>query len=266
MKSKNTHLKESQVVAIVNDVHFDQHDGPTWRAFRQWHKDVRPHKTIFLGDFLDLGMVSRYAVGKNDPLYAIDQIKCFVAEANALKKECNELVVIEGNHDERWDKYVMGNTAFALKNAVGLSLKDQCFAQGLEKKTTWVREDIQVRGIQCGPFTLRHGHNQARGFGGGGKHLAANRIMKTLGQSEVFGHHHRAQLYCQTAHGKTAIAIANGCMTGNHGYDVDPNWQRGFCVLELYGPDNKYATPNLVIIQDGHFAYGGKVYNGNNTK
>jgi predicted phosphodiesterase len=263
MTKKKTHLNKSEIIAIVNDIHFDEHDVPTWRAFRKWHKDVRPAKTIMLGDFLDLGMVSRYTVGKTDPLFAIVQIKCFVKEANELIKECGELIVVEGNHDERWDKHVYGAIPSALRDAIGLSLREQCFAQGLDKKVKWVKEDVQVKGVQCGPFLLRHGHNQARGFGGGGKHLAANRIMKTLGQSEIFGHHHKVQMHCQTAQGKTAIAIANGCMTGNHGYDPDPNWQRGFCVLELYGPGNKYATPHPIIIQEGHFAYNGKVYNGN---
>jgi hypothetical protein len=208
-------------------------------------------------------MVSRYAIGKNDPLFAILQIKAFVKEANELALEAGEIIVIEGNHDERWDKHVLGAVPYALRDAIGLSLKEQCYAQGLSKKVTWVKEDTQVKGVQCGPFLLRHGHNQARGFGGGGKHLAANRVMKTLGQSEIFGHHHRAQLYCQTSQGRTAIAIANPCMTGNHGYDPDPNWQRGFTEVNLYGPGNKYGTANLIIIEDGHFAYNGKVYNGN---
>ena len=122
--------------------------------------------------------------------------------------------------------------------------------QGLDKRCKWLKEDTKFRGVHCGPFLLRHGHNQARGFGGGGKHLAANRIMKSLGDSEIFGHHHRAQLFCQTARGKTAIAISNPCMTGDHDYDTDPNWQRGFTILELYGPNNKYATPHLIISQD----------------
>jgi len=261
---KRTHLAgKSTLVAIVNDIHFDLHDVPTWKAFRKWHKDHKPGKTVMLGDFLDLGMISRYGVHKDDPLYVIPQIKCFVQEANALALECGELVIVEGNHDERWSKYVNGQVPFTLRESIGLTLREQCYAQGLTKKAKWVTEDVKVRGVKCGPYLLRHGHNQARGFAGGGEYLAANKLKKSMGENEIFGHHHRAQLHCQTARGKTAIAIANPCMTGDHAYDIDPNWQRGFTVLELYGPDNKYATPHLIISQDGHFAYGGKVYDGN---
>lgn len=254
---------KSDVIAVISDIHFDLHDVPTWRAFRKWHKDTKPAKTVILGDFLDLGMVSRYSLHKDDPLFVIPQIKCFVAEANALAKECGELVVVEGNHDERWSNYILGNVPFALRDAVGLTLREQCLAQGLTNKVNWLREDVTTRGVPVGPFLLRHGHNQARGFGGGGKHLAANKIAKSMGQNEVFGHHHRGQMFCQTSRGKTAIAVANPCMTGDHAYNLDPDWQRGFTVLEVYGPGKKFATPHLVIAQEGHFAYNGRVYDGN---
>lgn len=249
-------------VAIVSDIHFDLHDVPTWNAFRQWHSDVQPDKTVILGDFVDIGMMSRWSQGSNDPLFVIPQIKCFVKEANALAEETGELIIVEGNHDERWARYINGDKPYVLQDALGLTLKDQCHAQGLTENLSWIREDTEVKGIECGPFVLRHGHNQAGRFGGG-KHLAANRISKSLGQCEVFGHHHRGQLYAQTAHGKTAIAIANPCMTGDHEYSKDPDWQRGFTILEVFGKKNEYATPYVVIMNEGKFAWNGTVYDGN---
>lgn len=259
--SKSAVSTKSELVAIVSDIHFDLHDVPTWRAFRKWHADVKPSKVIILGDFLDLGMMSRYPQGGNDPLFVIPQIQAFIKEANELAK-ISDVVIVEGNHDERWSKHILGLTPHIFKDALGLTLRDQCNAQGLAKGIKWLREDTIVKGVKCGPFLLRHGHKQSGRFGGG-KHLAANRIAKSLGVSEVFGHHHRAQIHCQTALGKTAIAVSNPCMTVNHDYAGDPDWQRGFTILELYGPDNCYANPYLVIMNDGHFAWNGKVYDGN---
>lgn len=252
----------SKIVAVVSDIHFDLHHEPTWRAFRKWHKEAKPYRTVILGDFLDLGMMSRYTQGMDDPTAAIPQIKEFIVEANALLKECKELVIVEGNHDERWTKLVLGNVPSVFKGALGLTLEEQCYAQGLSKKVKWIREDTVNKGLQCGPFVLRHGHNQSGRFGGG-KHLAANRIMKSLGQSEVFGHHHRLQMFCQTSRGRTAVAVSNPCMTGDHEYLKDPDWQRGFTILELYGPDNAYGTAHPILVQDGVFALGGKVFDGN---
>ncbi len=250
---------KSDLAVIINDIHFDLHDVAAWNAFKKWHKEHKPKKTVINGDFVDLGMLSRYKQGDKDPVYAVDQIKCFKNEINPMT-EYSEVYVIDGNHDDRWGK-MLAQVPFAYKDAIGLTLKDQCYAQGLSKKVKWIHEDGSNRGLQCGPFLIRHGHNQSGRFGGG-KHLCSNKMDKGFGDSEVFGHHHRAQIYCKTAGGKTAIVIANPCLTQNHDYALDADWQRGFVVLELYGPNNKYATPNLVIMNEGHFAYGGKVYDG----
>jgi predicted phosphodiesterase len=262
MTKKSAVSTKSDVVAIVSDIHFDLHDESSWRAFRKWHAATRPAKTVILGDFIDLGMLSRYIQEPDAPPHAIPQIKMFVREANALAKEAKEVIVVEGNHDERWAKTICGPVAAAFKGALGLTLQDQCRFQGLDKAVKWVREDTINRGVKCGPFVLRHGHNQQGRFGGG-KHLAANRLNRTMGVSEVFGHHHKAQVFCQTALGRTAVAIANPCMTADHEYNKDADWQRGFTILELYGPDKCFASPYVVIMNEGHFAYNGKVYDGN---
>lgn len=259
---KSQKTRESEIVAIVSDIHFDQVHWPTWNAFRQWHADVRPDKTIILGDGIDFGMLSRFLQDSHSPVHAIPQIAMFVEQTNALAKESGQVIVMEGNHDERWDKAIFGTNGWALKGAKGLSLQDQCVYHGLDKSVVWMKENMDTHGVKCGPFVLRHGHRQSGRFGGA-KHLAYNRLVKSMGVSEVFGHHHKAQLYCQSAHGKTAIGIANPHMSCDHSYASDPDWQRGFTILELFGPDNCYATPHLIIMQDGQFAWGGKLYDGN---
>jgi predicted phosphodiesterase len=261
-KKKTAGSIKSDVVAIISDIHFDLHHEPTWKAFRKWHADTKPAKTIVLGDFVDLGMMSKYVQEASAPIHAIPQIKVFVRELNALAQEAKEIIVVEGNHDERWGRVIFGAAPIALKGALGLTLQDQCRFQGLSAGIKWFKEDTITKGVRCGPFILRHGHNQAGRFGGA-RHLAANRLTKSMGVSEVFGHHHRAQVYCQTSLGRTAVAVSNPCMTGDHEYSKDPDWQRGFTILELYGPDKCYASPFVVIMNDGHFAYNGTVYDGN---
>jgi len=254
--------KETELVAIISDIHFDLHHKTCWKAFKLWCDDVRPDHVVVLGDFVDLGMLSRYTQGRDDPLFAADQVGCFATEANEVSQYTQRMTVVQGNHDDRWDRHVLGNTPFHLKGALGLSLKEQCFMQGLNPDIEYVVEDTINKGVKLGPFLLRHGHNQSGRFGGG-KHLAATKLSKTMGQSEVFGHHHRAQVFCQTAQGKTAIAVANPGLTGDHMYNVDPDWQRGFTILEMYGPNNKYANPYVVIMDNaGHFSYNRKVYDG----
>ncbi len=255
-------VMKSRLVCIISDIHFDLHDGPTWRAFCKWHAMYKPWKTVILGDFVDLGMMSRYIQESDAQLHAIPQIQCFVKEANKLMANTDHLEVMEGNHDERWNKMVFGDAPHVLRDATGLTLREQCYAQGLDKAVHWIKESVETPYIKVGQFQLRHGHRQSGRFGGG-KHLSANRLMKSLGRSEVFGHHHRLQMFCQTSDKVTAIAIANPCMTGDHEYASNADWQRGFTILELNAPKYVVATPYPVLIHKGRFSWGGHTFDGN---
>lgn len=93
-------------------------------------------------------------------------------------------------------------------------------------------------------------------------HIAANRVNKNLGASEVVGHHHRAQLFARSAGGRTAVVIANPCMTGDHEYAPDADWQRGFTILETFGEGHGLATAYPIVMHDGAFAWSGRLYDG----
>ena len=259
-KKKSPISTESKIIAVVSDIHFDLHHVPAWNAFMQWHADVKPHKTIVLGDFVDLGMMSQWKMGTDDPVYAVPQIRACIEQMNILVKQCDELIMMEGNHDERWDKVVKSHGP-ALKGALGLTLREQFFSQGLDPAVTYMKEDTKNKGVRVGNWILRHGHRQGRGWGP--KHLAYNRLVNNMFENEIFGHYHKAQMFAHTANGRTATAIANPCLTGDHDYATDPQWQRGFTVVELYGPDNMYSNARPIVMNDGgHFAYNGKVYGG----
>lgn len=248
-------------VAVVSDIHFDQHHRAGWAAFSEWHRREVPDEVVFLGDMLDFGMLSRYLQEADAPVKAIPQITLFVREANRLARRGSIVTVQEGNHDERWAKAIGANPV-ALDGALGLSLHAQCLAHGLDEDIQWRREGSRHTAHRVGPFHLRHGHNQAGRFGGA-KHIAANRLAKSLGRSEVVGHHHRAQLFAQTCDGETVVAIANPCLTHDHAYAVSPDWQRGFTLIETFGPGEKHATAfPIVMTDDGRFAYGGRLYDG----
>ncbi len=198
----------SRVVAVISDLHFDEHDGPTWRAFRRWHEMVRPHTTIVLGDFVDFSMLSKYAPERDAKLFAIPQIQAFNKEANELRDECERFVVVSGNHDERWEKFVGGVIPSALRGAIGLSLEEQCYAQGLRRDIEWYSESTEFSAVRVGQYWLQHGHHQSGRFGGG-IHIAANSIAKARGHSVLRGHHHRAGVFYYTAMGGTSVGVAN---------------------------------------------------------
>lgn len=254
----------SKLVFVASDIHFNLHDPPTWRALTKCAARVRPDEIVLAGDVLDFGMLhDKFKPGVRDPVNAIEQIACAVAEVNPLVDMTRSGVVkiLAGNHEDRWGKYILGPTPYVLEGAKNLSLHDQLLAQGLDPRVQWVVEGRKAMGIKVGPFMIRHGHMQSGRFGGG-EHLAANRLKKNNGQSELFGHHHRAQFMAYSAFGKTTTCIANPCMTGYHDYAGDANWQRGFTIIELHAPDFVNATAYPVIAHDGVFSWGGYTYDG----
>ena len=254
-------LPDSELIAIVSDIHFDLHCPYTWAAFRAWHSVWKPARTVILGDFLDLGMLSRYVQGSTDPIRVIPQIKTFVRECNALAREAGEVLVVEGNHDERWARLFEGKGG-ALLGALGLTLEDQCRAHGLNESVGWFIETVDTPSVSIGNFIARHGHRQAGRFGAG-LHVAANALRKYRGGSVVFGHHHRAQMFCHTSGGRTDFAIANPCMTIDHEYSPDADWQRGFTILEHWKKGREVeVTPHVIVSNAGAFSWAGKVYDG----
>lgn len=251
------------IVAVVSDIHFDLHHELAWRTFRRWHAQVRPHFTVVLGDFVDFGMLSKYPQGPDAPVHAVPQIRCFVREANALAAECGRLIVVEGNHDERWYKAVIGALGAAVRGAEGLTLREQCLRHGLAKNTEWRIEANGAPPLRVGQFVLRHGHHQARGFVTA-KNIATGRLARSLGQSEIVAHHHVAQMACATAHDHTATVICNPCLAASQDYCVDPNWQLGWTVLQL-DPERDHAHAQILLVQDGRVAWGGRIYDGNGS-
>lgn len=253
----NRDVTNARVTFVVGDIHFDLHHKGAWEAFVQCVRECQPDEVVINGDFVDLGMLSRYRQGENEPLNAIAQIQCFVAEMKRIEPYTKKLTVIEGNHDERWGKIFSGVPAESLRGAKGLSMKEQCFAHGLPESVNWISESASIRGYQVGKYLIRHGHKQGSRFSSP-QHIAATRINKSNGQSEIVGHHHRAQLFCRTAGGITAVGIAAPCMTGDHEYAPDADWQRGFVVIEQ---GERVATAYPVVCErNGSFAWAGRVY------
>lgn len=252
----------SKIVAIVSDIHFPYHDKFAWKAFKKWVARVKPYRIIILGDALDMEAVSRFAKKpKSDP-YVISEIKMFANEVNWLYQYCQNIDIVGGNHEARLENKINDALGYAANGLVGLTVEEQLYAQGMNKKVKYYNESVNFRGLKVGGCLLRHGDRQSGGKFGNGKHVAANRLEKSMGQNEVIGHTHRLQFFTKTAGGRTAWAISNGCMSQDHSYNLDPDWQRSFVILEVFGSNDSQCTPYPVLIQDGKFSWGGVLYNG----
>jgi predicted phosphodiesterase len=254
-------------VCLAADIHFDVHHPALWASFCEWHKEYKPTLTVLMGDIVDLGMVSKYTQEGNAPVNAISQIQIAVEAINNIARQAGRVILMLGNHEDRWDKTIVGDNSPALAGAKGLSIEAQFYAQGLSPGVQWYREGKDFPGLVIGKraIILQHGH---KGFASkaGGRHLASAQLAQISTMSSARGHYHRAQMMCRTELGKTIFGLALPHMSATHEYaGGNPDWHRGFAELQFYGRsrlrDCERFTPNLIIADEqGRFAYGGRVY------
>lgn len=248
----------SQVWAVVSDVHIPHHNQKSWLAFKAWVADTKPYGIIVNGDFFDFEAVGSYSKNADSMPNIIDEMKAGIKELNWLRSIAKRVVFLPGNHEARYERRINEALQTAGKGLKGLTLHDQLVAQGLNKSIEFVKESARNIGFRLAQFIVRHGDKQA-GRSSTAKHVAYNRIVKTMGASEIVGHHHVAQLYCMAFDDRLAISVANPAITEPHEYAPGASWQTGFTILDVAG---QWATPLVVVMHKGQFSLGGKVYKG----
>lgn len=248
-----------EVVAVISDVHHPHVHLKTWRAFRAWHRDVRPSRTIVAGDFFDLPMISSHAPEPDQGVEMLPPLRTGSKMLNELEAECGELCFTPGNHEGRWAKQLM-HLAHQLRGMEEcVSLEALCRAHGLSPTINWVNEDPKKEKapFQVGQFGIRHGHKQ----GAGGRTPTAALLHKDAGvanHSLVMGHFHRPQIYTcgdrtfvVNAHMEAPVAFTGG---------VD-GWTRGWTVLLLDTETDK-AQVVPMWSNTARFIWEGRVYDG----
>lgn len=209
------------------------------------------------GDLIDFPQLSRYPQSIGQVQDVVNDIKVFVHEANGLAKECGKLVIVEGNHDDRWRQKFIEPLSAHMQGVKGFTLRDQCIAQGLTAKHEWIVESHETPGFLVGEMLVHHGHRRGSKFGSA--NLARSALTRTLGRSQIHGHSHRIELVALGTHRGTCVAVANGHMSEDHDYSLENQWTRGFTILEVE-PSKGFTHAYPVVIEGGRFVLGGKLY------
>ncbi len=242
---------------ICNDIHYPVHDRPSIAAVLDFARKNDIHGFIFNGDQLDLAEVSHHTKGKSihRPKGALKaNLDGFVREIlepldKALGPKC-ERVWIHGNHE----RFILQDMLEEQPELEGMLSLDE--ALGLK------RRGYKVVGLgghtRIGHLYVLHGDT----VGGGAN--PAKKAVDTWCQSVVIGHHHTLQSFTKAspAHeGKRWTGTVLPCLsTTNPGYARGRanTHLHGFGIVELMPGGNFNLFP--VVINDGKFAYGGKVY------
>jgi predicted phosphodiesterase len=239
----------------------------------------RVDAVINLGDFLDLPSQGRFdqeAGFAGTTQSAIDRGHLFLQQQRAAAGEQAKIVLIEGNHDRRMEKFILSNSAAAW----GLKRANMDMLPVMSIPYLLRLDEIDVEYIDAYPAgaywinrNLRaiHGHKVRSGGS-----TAAAYTNDTPHISTVFGHIHRQEIQSKTVYDRDGSirsrAISPGCLcrvdgavpsvNGSTHVDGTPakfweNWQQGIAVITTEG--DEFST-ELVQIDNGVAWFRGKKF------
>jgi len=238
---------------------------------------------INLGDFLDLPAQGRFeqeAAFASTTQSAFDRGHLFLQQQRQAAGPKAKIVLVEGNHDRRMEKFIVTNmlSAFGLRRANSTELPSMSIPYLLRLDEIGVEYiDAYPAGAYWITENLRAIHgNKARSNGS----TAAAYTNESPHISTIFGHSHRLEIQSRTVfNGSGAIrsaAVSPGCLcrvdgavpsvNGSTHIDGSPakhfeNWQQGVAVITVE-PNGEYYT-ELVQIKDGVAWFRGKKFTSN---
>lgn len=243
-----------------------------------YHND-KVDGVINLGDYLDLPSQGRF---EQEPAFAgmtqqaFNRGHKFLQEQRAAAGPDAHIVLIEGNHDRRMEKFVMINTAaaFGLKRANADELPVMSIPYLLRLDEIGVE---YIDAYPAGAFWLTqslravHGNKVRSGGSTAAAYTNADPHIST-----IFGHVHRQELQSKTVYDRAgsikSVAVSPGCLcrvdgavpsvNGATGVDGRPhtyweNWQQGVCVVTI---ENDEPFFELVQINNGTAWFRGQKF------
>jgi len=254
-------LNKPKIFVVAHDLHFPAYSKETWNAMLEFIADVRPQGFIFGGDQFDNNEISHHTKGK--PLYRerasyqrntqrfADEI---LGSLDRSLGRSSERVWIIGNHD-RFEHDL---------------IEEQPELEGIVERTELLK--LEERGwdivplghaYKLGELSVIHGEILT-GIGNQAGAYPAKKALDIYGGNVLAGHTHAPQSIAKISpveHKKKYmawIAPILGEVNPQYLRNRPTAWLNGFTIVELRekGLFNLYP----VIVIDGKFSYGGKIY------
>lgn len=246
---------------VAADLHFPKLHRPTFEAMIEFIKDIKPAGFIFQGDQFDNEEISHH--NKNKPYYkerrsylrnqeAFDEEVLTVLE-QALPRGASRTWIV-GNHDD-WE-FQFVETHPELEGVV-----DRVAALGLEKRG-W--EIIPLgHSKKLGELNVIHGE-VLTGIGNQAGAYPAKKAVEIYAGNVLAAHTHAPQSFTKISpveQRKKHMGHINAILGAtNPGYlrNRPTAWLNGFSVVEVQ--KNGFFNLYTIIVIDGKFSYGGKLY------
>jgi predicted phosphodiesterase len=231
-------IPNGERLAVISDVHIPYHDE---EVMQQWYRDAseyEPSVIVINGDLLDFYRMSRFEKNPavRDTAFEIDQAHEFFAWLTERFEA--KIVFKEGNHDERWAKYIWNNAPEFSK------FSQFSLEQVLLLEEFGVDHVGEKRIIKAGDLNIIHGHEL---YGGGGIQPARS-MMARMNANALAGHNHRTSQFTQNNfEGNHMACYSTGCMCELFPeYSRINGWNHGYAFVDVY-EDGSFDMDNRII-------------------
>lgn len=264
------------------------HDEDAFDVALQIVRLVRPDGIVNLGDTLDAAeWSSRFAVQPEfvgTTQATLDRTHRFLAEQRANAGDDCEIVLLEGNHDDRLAKLILQNAKAALRLRPACTPPDTWPVLSVPYLLRLADLSVTyVGGYPAGRFEIAPGNDEQPGLWAiHGEKLDMAKVAKGERQSYVQGHGHhiqdRYETYEVAGEPVTVQAWMPGCLCrtdgavpstkggvdafGRHVRRIE-SWQQGVGVVSV-APDGSWAK-EIVHIDRGRAVFRGQCIVANKT-
>ena len=230
---------KTRTSVILPDTHLGSQDKAALRVALKIIEHYSPERVVYLGDMLEVHSASSHGSSdRREELSAtyIEELRDCVALLDLVEDMPGvvEQVFIEGNHEQRVERWAMSMGRFA-KEIVDLISPKTVLSKGRKHPFTWVPyKNAGTPGVvELAPGLFGcHGWSTA-------KHAAHAHLRRAGGFSVIHGHTHRRQSYAERNPITNAPIEARspGCLAKLQPLWVNSPtvWTHGVCVLQEVG-------------------------------
>jgi predicted phosphodiesterase len=236
-------------ILVIPDVHLTESVPKVYQLVKKYIPLFNPTDVVILGDFMDVSSLSFWDKDKRRKIEGRRYMK-EVATANAeldyIQKHCKNVVFLEGNHENRVEKYIDSNPELEGVMDIPIVLK------------------LKQRGIKYIPVNhlYRMGHLYFTHGYYYNKHYA-HKTLDAYGCNLIVGHVHRPDFSYTTAR----MTTPKSCWGLGSLCDVDPDYMNGvptqwgqqFAVVYM-NEDTKLFNVYPIQIINNSFIFEGKQY------
>ena len=241
-------------ILVITDTHWDatQGEDPAYGLVKKFAKSWKPDLTVHLGDVFEFEYLSSFSKEKLKRLEGKRFQKDYQLAQRELdfwQKVSKEVVLIEGNHDERIIRLVDRDP----KLQGLIEIPEQLHLE--ERKIPWYPQNGKV--FQKGKLAFIHGFWANK--------YAAERHLSKYKHNLVFGHVHKFQTFSDAMPlmetEMEAWALGCLCSKAPDWKNGEPTgWQNGFAIIYMDEKTGRFNLFPVNINKYNEFFWEGKLW------